>query len=141
MNYSPSNYFETRERLNGDRFVCLTDDAPEWLTDAVRKAHDGEFPNDWRYRICSAICDELDAETDDDRISDIADSLVDVYNYELITWAGEHVNRIGDVDEACREYGVADDAGIIDRISLGQYVTIRNMAETLAAAYYEARTA
>lgn len=139
MNHPPSNYFETRERTNGERFVCLTDDAPIWLSDAVREAHDGELPNDWRYRICAAICDELRSDGDND-LHELADSLVDGCHYDLMTWASESLNRISDVGEACSEYGVADDAGIIDRLSLGQYATIRKMAETLDAAYYEAMT-
>ena len=57
-------HFTTSTRGDGTRFVGLTPDAPEWLHDAIREAHEyGEIlPNDWVYRVASMTADEINYE-------------------------------------------------------------------------------
>ena len=49
--------FELRERDNGDSFVTLADNAPEWLTDLVRDAHGDMMPDDWRWSAIRSAVD------------------------------------------------------------------------------------
>ena len=121
-------------------FYTLTDDAPEWLTDAVREAHDDEGPNDWRFETCYRIAlaiDETEEPADGLDVGDFAnttaDSLTDVYTSDLLTWLAGHLGRVSDVDDA------SDDPkdGIVEVIRYGQYNVIERMTTILAAAYVE----
>jgi hypothetical protein len=56
-----ARWFEKRTRADGDVFVTTKDDAPEWLRDAVREAHQDDPPNDWTYGEAQAACEALDA--------------------------------------------------------------------------------
>lgn len=65
-------YFETAKREpGGESYVRTVDDAPQWVTDLCRAAHDlgGELmlPDDSRYEMIQAALQELaDAEDVDD---------------------------------------------------------------------------
>jgi hypothetical protein len=147
-----SRYFEraTRGRENGpdqegSTFVRLTDDAPEWLTDAVREAHDGELPDDWRYETCELIASMLDerpewleSDDDSDLAHEIADSLTDVYNFDRLTWLAGSLIRPDYVNDAVREYGIPTDGfDLVEAIGWGQYSCLRQMAEILITAVRE----
>lgn len=93
-------------------FYVLTDDAPEWLTDAAHEAHDDELSNDWRYQTCYRIAlaiDETEEPADGLDVGDFAnttaDSLTDVYTSDLLTWLAGHIDRPGIVDEAVASWG------------------------------------
>ena len=49
--------FVRKERDNGEAFYCLADGSPEWMSDAIRAAHDGGemLPNDWSYRFAEGM--------------------------------------------------------------------------------------
>jgi hypothetical protein len=85
------SFFVTGKRDNGESFTTLRDDRPEWLQDAVREAHAGDFPNDWIYSECRAACEAIDAGdlSDDDNLHEHADSRVDVYTRHLYQWAAD----------------------------------------------------
>jgi hypothetical protein len=128
-----SDYFERRTRDNGESFYTLADGTLDWLHDAVREAHDGELPNDWRYEICAHIVSSLEDDPDADA-AELADSLVDVYNVDRVRWLAEDISRAAYVDEAD---GPDDD--VIGRIGYGQYVCIDRMVSILADAIEENR--
>jgi hypothetical protein len=127
-------YFQRRTREDGSTYVTLAEDRPEWLYDAVRDAHDGELPNDWRYQICSAIVDAL---ADGAEPEEIADSLVDVYTHDLLAWLSDNVGRADNVNEALEEYIADVDNGIDRIIAAGQYLCIERMVQVLADAIAE----
>ena len=127
-----TNYFETRTRDNGETFVTRTDDAPDWLADAVRAAHDDEFPNDWRYVTCRAIFEAFEDGSSDP--SEVADSLVDVYTADLFEWLAGDLGRSAYVDEAMTEGLTSPSSSIEERIRLGQYLCIEAMVRVLAEA-------
>lgn len=130
-----SNYaqhFANAERDDGTEFVQLTDDAPDWLRDAVYEAHDGELPNDWRYETARSIVAGLDEGLEPD---EIAENLVDVYTPDLLAWTSGPPLRIHYVDEAPQDFGAPDPAGQLAR---GQWLAIDRMVAVLAEAYDEA---
>ncbi len=124
------NYF-TNTMRGEERIVTLRDDAPEWVSDAVREAHDGEMPDDWRYDICESIFEEIDPE-DDDRDFELADGLVDVYNNARVAWLAGDLGRASYCDEAADEYGIAGDT--FDRLGWGQLYCINQMVGVIRAA-------
>lgn len=133
--------FETAKRDNGETFVRLTDGATEWVRDAVREAHDGEFPNDWRYAMCERIADDLaDALEDgadmDDVTHEIADLLTDMDTSDLFQWLADNTSRAQYVDDANAEMGHAD--SLAAQVQAGQFRCIRSMAETLLSAIRDA---
>jgi len=135
-------YFETARRATGDtatgpredgeRYVRLKSDAPEWLTDLVRDAHrSGDslmFPDDWRYRFIREAIDAIAEPSEgdsDEELDDLASTFADdvpAYNSERIDWLGSHGTRPGYVDEAIEGYErEIGERGIMGIITLGIY--------------------
>lgn len=139
-----TDFFKRGERpseYDRDSMIwTLTDDAPEWLTDAVREAHDGELPDDWRYETCRRICSELDErETFDvDESNEIADTVTDIYNADLLRWLGGYLTRAEYCDRAAAEYGAPSDC-LFTQIRTGQYLCIEEMVRVLIEAVAEHR--
>lgn len=129
-----SQYFTRATRDDGTGYTRLVDDQPDWLYDAVRDAHDGELPNDWRFETCAAIAALID-DGDGDPHS-IADGLVDVYTSDLLAWLTPE--RMAYVDEALEECLVDATTGVESIIRTGQYVCITHMASILVDAVSEA---
>lgn len=130
------NYFTTKQVKRGEgpveTIVKLRDDAPEWVHDAVREAHDGEWPDDWRYETCAAIFDCVHDEVGDSHA--IADSLVDIYTGARFAWLAGNINRQSYVDEAQDEGIAGDRASISERVGMGQYLCIERMAAIILQA-------
>jgi hypothetical protein len=129
-----SDYFEVRKRDNDAAYTCLVDEAPAWLYDAVQAAHGDELPNDWRYATCAAIVEALEDQGDGDGV---ADSLVDVYTYNLLTWLSDNLSRTGYVDEALAEDVWDKSNGVAGLIGAGQYLAICEMVDVLVEAIAE----
>ena len=132
-----SGYFTTD---NPRGCVALVDDAPEWLSDAIHAAHGDGWPNDWTYEACQAACDsiaEYDGDPGEDWSHEWADGQVDTRTHDLLAWLAADIDRAALVDEACEELCVERDAGIVQRISNGQYVVYRNIADTIGRAWEE----
>lgn len=134
------HYFETRTSHQGEKFTTLKDDAPEWLRDAVREAHDNEFPNDWRYEMCLgiaeaiAMCDEINEDT----VYDLnLDSLVDVYTSDLTRWLADDVNRLSLVDEVRESWGYDDSVSTFNILQGAQLYAMEGMARIIVAAMLE----
>lgn len=112
--------FETRKRDNGEEFVSLTDNVPDWASEFVMEAHGTDFlPDDYRYRwIAEAL--ELIAQEgeDEDLASRFADD-VDVYTSSLLAWLASNLQRTGYCDEAVSE-GMTDGRDIVKTIMAGQ---------------------
>lgn len=70
--------------------VTLTDNAPEWLRDAVYDAHGDMLPNDWVFDICMDAVSSYDSgDLTEESVFSWADSRVDVYTKELFQWAAD----------------------------------------------------
>lgn len=132
-----------RTRANGETFICLNSDAPEWMTDAVREAHGGMMPNDWRYRLIRdalfAIAtaadddDEDDFDDFDDRLSNEIDGAVDVYTGRLTDWLASSIQRVAYCDEDAKEYGPFE--SVAGWIQAGQLCELREIAESLLTTF------
>lgn len=118
--------FETRSREDGSSHVCLKDCVAsplrEEITAAVFAAHDGELPNDWRWRVCQAAAEALaeDPEAEPQEIADqVAENLSTVCTSELLDWFAELPARLSYVDEAAESLGRQESA--IAEMHLGQW--------------------
>jgi len=96
----------------------------------IQPLHDEEWPNDWRYStIYFLLLDFIECEDRnqiEDRIFEIVDGLVDVYNADRIRWVGENLNR-GLVESDLATGG----ENIFELIGLAQYEVISQMAYQL----------
>jgi len=105
-------------------------DREEIQQNLIYPLHDDELPNDWRYSIIhwllSDFVDCEDRNEIEDRIHEIVDGLVDVYNADRIKWVQEDLNR-GYVES---EFTTGKE-GIFELIGLAQYEVINQMAYQL----------
>lgn len=125
-----SKFFVRRERHTGESFVTLVDDAPEWLREAVRDAHCGEFPDGWIYAECrDAVMAFDDGRLTEDWIHEYADGAVELYQ-----WAADHClgTLFAQAAEEADELGA--DGTITERLQRVQYCAICFIAETMRAA-------
>lgn len=66
----------------------------------------------------SSFCDYNGNNYLDDIINEIADNYVDIYYNDLFDWAKDNFSYIND---AISEYGLPDNADIVNQIQMGQY--------------------
>jgi hypothetical protein len=112
---------ERRKRDNGKTFVCLTKDAPEWMTEVIRVAHGDSMPDDTIYSMIESNAEALaavDEQDADDAFDAIAEIEAPIYNSDLTAWLSESLNHIDYCDQALEEYG-SDLGGIIALLSAG----------------------
>jgi hypothetical protein len=116
--------FETRARNDGENYVTLKDNAPEWLQDLVHDAHGDFLPDDWRYQsIRDAIGFIHDVEPGDlNDGHEFADQNVDTYTGSRFAWLASNLQRAGYCDEAAAEFGTDPEGGIVQLIGMGQYM-------------------
>ena len=90
------NYQNSKDRKIGD-----------YWSDEIEKGLD-EILN---YQDNTEIDDDIKTEIIDDKIelSELADSMVDVYTSELLKWYSDDIHRIGYADDFISEMGSADD--------------------------------
>lgn len=135
--------FETSKRADGATFYRLKDSRAGWMQDAVREAHDGELPDDWRYETCSDLAERI-AEYEDssdarDAVSVMADTITDVYTSELLRWYADNLGRLEYAEDAKREWGAGET--ILDNLLAGQAYCVAQMANVLIQAIEDAEDA
>lgn len=131
--------FEHKTRDSGEAFYCLKDDAPDWMTAAIRDAHDnaGIMPNDWIYNACHSAVSSLnyyDPDDWNDSAGDIADGMVDVYNSDRAAWLASDILFGEYVSRAVEEFGRGPDADIYNDLGMGQYMLASEIVYSLIAA-------
>ena len=112
------NAMTQKTRGDDSKFFCFKDDAPEWMDDLSRKAHDNgnSFPDDWHYQF---IFEALDALANQDDVDDARCSMeADIYTSDLTDWLGSQNSRYAYVDQAIEETGKGD--SIIQDLQAGQ---------------------
>lgn len=130
-----ARFFKADKRDNGERFVTLTDDRPEWLQEAVWEAHSSSLPNDWIYEECYRAVQTFDENgLDEDALHDHADSRVDVYTRELYRWAADMclTDTWANAESEASDMGTPDETE--RRIAVIQYSAIRQIAYTMREA-------
>jgi hypothetical protein len=105
----------------------------------VRKLHQDELPNNWRYEVITDLlqnfCNEYDTENLEDVLPEIVDSLVDIYNYDLIEWLKGDIMR-GSFREL-RELNIdSPNMTVFDLIRQLQYECIYDMGSMILNEYY-----
>jgi hypothetical protein len=119
------DWFERAERQDGESFIRVKQDAPEWVTQLVMNAHGDFLPDDWRYDCIRAVLGDIaDNEPDDldEFAAEFADGQVDVYNGARTAWLASNLNRAAYCDEAAEEFGYDSEQGVFGLIGLGQYM-------------------
>jgi hypothetical protein len=129
-------YFVPKQRVGGETFYTLADDRPQWLNDAVRDAHDNDFPCDWVYEVCYHACYAIDdgSLTVDSGSHEFADNEVDVYTRDLYRWAADMCLRSSytEAEENARDMGAFDNPeGVHTILSTIQYCCIAKIADCI----------
>lgn len=98
--------FERSSRASGSEFLKLSSGSPQWMTDAIREAHDGELPNDSRYELirdCIQALSDDGVESQEEALEaslELSRDLVPTFTGELLQWFSVMPCRLGDCDEA-----------------------------------------
>ncbi len=138
--------FTQGTRDNGETFTKLSDDAPEWLKDAVQEAHHGTFPNDWIYQECRAAYEAYHEDYGphashwSDYETEYADGRVDPYTRDLMQWAADMclTDLYSEAEEEAKDLGSDPVSGdISERIAVFQFCAIRLVASVIFQACEE----
>lgn len=138
-----SKFFKTDTRDNGETFVTLTDDAPEWLSDAVQAAHCGDLPDDWTYAECFDACRAIDEETltSTDDLSEYADSATEIYTKNLAQWYADHClgSLYSEAESRAEDMGAGEAKGldINKALTAIQFCAIEIIAGAMLSAWEE----
>jgi hypothetical protein len=104
-----SRYFETRKRQDGEEFVTLKDDRPEWVHELARKAHGDMLPDDHRYEMIryavNAIAEAPEDSQGLDEIPYSDDGPVSVYTGDQLKWLASRADRYSYVDQRIEDLG------------------------------------
>lgn len=147
-----TGYFETAQRPNGSPYVRLRDTAPDWIRNAVYRAHDGEAPNDWRYATAARIVwglrefgcvpGEHISEEVRHHITDDVDYAVAASDAHVLTWAADMPGRAGYAVEYFDLHGspAANGDAAFHRdplagLRVAMYHCLRGMVDELADAW------
>jgi hypothetical protein len=100
-------YFELKERTNGDKFYCLTDNRPDKLYELVQQAHGDFIPDDYKYEFIHdalTMLSEVDNEATEDDMQELGYHIeADYYTSELLKWVSSHGARIAYCDDAIEQ--------------------------------------
>jgi hypothetical protein len=122
---------ETRTRDNGDKFVCLKDGSPEWMTDVIHAVHGDALPNDVTYRFIEKCADAIaNADEDADLDEVIYEIESDIYTTDLMEWARTNYEYC---DQAIQEGLWSDKGTFTDLVMMGQSIHIREIGAALIA--------
>ena len=127
--------------LTSKTIVKLVDGRPDWVYEAVYKAHGEMLPDDWVYdkaRDALQTIVEAGEDTDLDEVrATFCDGAVDIYSHDRLAWLSSSLNRPNYCDEAAAEGLVAPEAGMTDRAGAGQYMEAQGIWSAIADAVQE----
>ena len=128
------SYFTTKIRTDGSQYTTFADDAPQWVQNAVRQAHDDELPNDWRFAVSALLFDEHDTDNDSFSVTDwLLDNVLVPSNVDLVKWLGEYISRSTYIDDylAGASNNLATSNDLFDVLRGAQSEAIRRMADVI----------
>lgn len=137
-----ARFFVAKKRGRGPKattFMSLRDNAPYWMIQAVRSAHNGDLPNDWIYAECYAACKAIDeGYLTEDLEGQYSDGRVDIYTNDVMQWAADMClsATFSEAEETMRECGGAKDS-VSATITSIQYFAISSIASTVLQAIAE----
>lgn len=132
--------FERETRDNGDRFVTLKDDAPDWLREAVYDAHKGSLPDDWVFETCYHACLAIDdGMLTEEETHGFCEGEVDIYTRPLFQWAADCCLSPlwSEAEERAEELG--EGGAIVGQLQRIQYCAIEQIASIILAAHAQAQ--
>ena len=93
-------------RMPDGYFYIRKDDAPEWVVEIVREAHDNGdmFPDDYKYQF---VVDALEALADSDDVDNARSIMhdgVDITTSRLLHWVQSHGYRKAYADDHIQEF-------------------------------------
>jgi hypothetical protein len=136
-----SKAFETETRNNGDEFVSLRDGSPQWMTDAVHKAHGDKMPDDHIYRFCEMAADaiaECDREDEDSLREAIEAIEPPCYTHEQMKWfAGNYEYCDQAISEGLWSTEAPRGPQVTDLVAIGMALHIQEVGFALLDALTE----
>lgn len=119
--------------------IQLKENQKKTYQDFVKELHDDELPNNWRYTIITDLLqnfvNEYEQDNLEDCLSEIADSLVDVYNTDRAKWLLDDVSR-GCID--LKNLNIDEpNMTIFDLIGQAQYEAIYSMGYQILNHQYQ----
>jgi len=128
--------FQELEREDGSQYWTFTDEAEasKELTEFVRKLHDDEWPNDWRFETISQIIDRIIEHSKgsndywEDQSMEIAEALTTIYTGELLQWYADNTSRLAYVDQAREDGLIVESQNTTAQLTTGQHQAISMMA-------------
>lgn len=120
----------------------LSSDAPSWARNIIWDAHDGELPNDSRYRLIQNALSSIaeggfnSADDAEEEIHCIAADLVPCAITDLLEWYREIPARVSAADEAIEDIELTS---LIDILSAGCQRTAEETVSCLIASLEEKR--
>ena len=106
--------FKKSSRDDGSEFLKLSSDSPQWMSECVMAAHDGELPNDSRYQLirdCLQALSDEEVESQEEALDasyELARDLVPLCTGELLQWFSFLPGRLGDCDEVLSQGRVSE---------------------------------
>ena len=83
--------------------VLLADNAPDWLYDAIREAHNGKLPNDVSYEMIKVAMLLVQDNPNDEALDEAVFNSAPVYTSQLVRYLSSHLDRFHAVDEELRD--------------------------------------
>ena len=117
-------HIETRKDRWDEEYVCLADNAPEWVLNMVRDAHHNELPNNWRYEMVRSIL-EMIVEGD----TEYADTHQDIDEKSLLLWLAADLHRRQYMDDVMVQTSGDVSTDFFAAIAEGQRDCISMIAE------------
>ena len=123
--------FRHQFNSNNEKIIVLPSDAPEWVQQLVRDAHDDELPNDWRftkiYEICWWLLDCESSDSAQENAMEAADALSFVYTGQILGWYAEQPSRLNYCDQYIEEFGANATDSTALLLGAGQAYAIEKM--------------
>ena len=133
-----NNAMVSDKRNNGEIFYHLKDNSPQWMTDAIFKAHNDRMPDDDIYSRINYILNHFvdnDDESTIDSLRETIDELEpDVYTSDLTKWLHSRVDNVYYITQALEESEFKDGFQLL---TYAQSIYIREIAEALLSVIEE----
>src|ERR1051326_8774615 len=112
-----ADLFVTKTRRDGEKYICVenNDKSPE-LMDLIRTAHDGMFPDDYKYQFIHEALEAIAESADEEYIDLMLEP--DIYNHDLLKWVSSNLTRASYVDQAVMDGYQYD--GLLNTLINGQ---------------------
>ena len=131
--------FEEKHREDGTSFWACVDEVGDELQEFVRGLHDGEPPNDWRYKTIVEVLDAVIQRSDysdewGTAAFEIAEQLTSEWTSELAAWLAESSDRVSYSEDEVADCLLPAESTLFERLEGGQRRCIREMTESVLVA-------